>query len=422
MPNEFIRPVRNELSTSFRQELLRQEAEALAETAESTNLLASRLLADALRHHASDIHLDPQGQSSRIRFRIDGDLLDVAILSRAQGGRLLRHFKAISGLDSADRFRPADSRLTQIVDGREIDLRIAALPSVAGEKLSIRLLDRSRVLQHLDELGFTDEQRDKIEQWLKNICGMFLVAGPTGSGKTTTLYAILHELRLRDRCVVTIEDPVEYSIEGIVQTQVDRRHDLSFAQGLRGMLRADPDYLLLGEIRDAEAADAAMEASGSGRVLMSTIHAPDAISAITALRNFGLADHQIASSLRMVVAQRLVKRLCRRCRKQRSLEESERQLLQSLGLPATAQQTWTATGCVDCRYLGYDGRIGVFEVWRLVDADYDAILHHADERALRAGATSRGLRSLAHDGWLKVEQGITSIEEWRTLSGTYSFA
>jgi type II secretory ATPase GspE/PulE/Tfp pilus assembly ATPase PilB-like protein len=418
----FDRPVRHELSVSFRQELGRQETDAVVETPESTNLLADRLIGDALHQRASDIHLDPQPNATRVRFRVDGDLLDVAVLPREQAARLLRHFKTISGLDAADRFRPADARLSQRIDGRDIDLRIASLPSVAGEKLSIRLLDRTRVLEHLDDLGLTDDQRLTIDHWLRNVCGMFLVAGPTGSGKTTTLYALLHELRLRDRCVVTIEDPVEYHVEGITQTQVDRRHNLSFADGLRGMLRADPDYLLLGEVRDDEAAQAAVEAAGSGRVLMSTIHAPDAVGTVTALRNFNLADHQIASSLRMVVAQRLVRRLCRRCRRREKVSESDYQWLASVGLPTTAEEVWVAQGCDDCRHLGYQGRIGVFEVWRLADSDYERILHHADERTLRTDVGSRGLRSLLHDGWIKVEQGITSLSELRSLSSSYGIA
>lgn len=381
--------------------------------------MANMLLADALHQRASDVHLDPQNSAMRVRFRIDGRLHDVAILNGEQAGRLLRHLKVMSGLDSADPFHPGDARLTHVVEGHPLDLRLASLPVVGGEKISIRILDRTRVLHRLDQLGLSDEQHDSIEQWLASTHGMFLVSGPTGSGKTTTLYSLLHELRLQDRCVVTIEDPVEYRIEGIVQAQVDHRHGLTFAEGLRAMLRADPDHLLIGEIRDGAAAHAALEASGSGRVLMSTMHAPDAVSTVTGLRNFGLADHQIAVSLRLVAAQRLVRQLCHRCRKQVDLTRAELAWLASVGLHPQVKQIWEPVGCDDCRHLGYNGRAGVFEVWRLTEEDYEAILHHADEHSLYRGAMLRGMVPLLHDAWSKVELGVTGMNELRTVVSDY---
>ena len=416
-----IRPLRSELTPAFIRELGRTAAQENGDVVESSRKLADTLLHDALEQRATDIHLDPRDGGMRVRFRIDGALLDVIHLSPEQGGRVLRHFKATSGMDVADRFHPADARLTYRVDDREIDLRLASLPSICGEKMSIRLLDRSRVVERLDQLGFSDDQRNRIEQWLAHTCGMFLVAGPTGSGKTTTLYALLHELKLHERCVITVEEPVEYHIDGITQAQVHRGRGLSFETGLRAMLRADPDYLLLGEIRDSEAASAAIEASGSGRVLMSTIHAPDAIGTVTALRNFGIADHQIASSLRIVVAQRLVRHLCQHCRRAEKVTDADRQWLASVELTASTDQLWLPIGCEKCRNLGYDGRIGVFEVWRLTDEDYDAVVRHADERSLRQAALSHGLHSLLVDGWEKVAAGITTLAELRLLSATYHF-
>jgi type II secretory ATPase GspE/PulE/Tfp pilus assembly ATPase PilB-like protein len=381
--------------------------------------LEDALLEDALRERATDVHLEPQGGGGLVRFRIDGRLLDAVLLTSEEGGRLIRRFKALSGMDTADAFHPADARLTHLVDGREVDLRLATAPAMGGEKLAIRLLERQRVEQRLDVLGLTDEHRRRIQGWLDNICGMFLVSGPTGSGKTTTLYALLHEMRLQERSVVTIEDPVEYQIDGITQIQVDRRRGLTFGDGLRAMLRLDPDYLLLGEVRDADAARAAVEASSTGRVLLSTVHSPDAVGTVTSLRSYGLSDHEIASSLRVVVAQRLVRRLCARCRKSVPVSDADRQWLASAGLSATSKTGWAPAGCDACRGLGYQGRVGVFEVWPLGDDDLEQILNHADERSLRRHLAGRGHATLLDDAWAKATEGTTSIAELKAIGVDY---
>lgn len=408
------RPVRGELAPAFGKELGSLSA-GNSGRGDSGPRMAGALLGDALHQRVSDVHLDPQSGATRVRFRIDGRLHDVAVLGSEQAGRLLRHLKVMSGLDSADPFHPGDARLTHVVEGHQLDLRLASLPVVGGEKITIRVLDRNRVTYRLDQLGLSDSQHSAIAEWLEGTHGMFLVAGPTGSGKTTMLYSLLHELRLQDRSVSTIEDPVEYRIDGITQTQVDHRHSLTFAEGLRAMLRADPDHLLIGEIRDGSAAHAALEASGSGRVLMSTMHAPDAVSTVTGLRNFGLADHQIAVSLRLVAGQRLVRQLCTRCRKQVDLTRADLAWLASVGLHTEARQIYEPAGCDECRHLGYSGRAGVFEVWRLTEEDYEAILHHADEHSLYRGALSRGMVPLMHDAWAKVELGVTGMSELRAV-------
>jgi len=380
---------------------------------------ADVLLLDAVEARATDIHLDPRSDGCRVRFRIDGRLHDAAMLSLEQGQRLVRHFKNMAGMDAAGPFCPVDARLAHGVGDRRLDLRLATAPACAGEKMVIRLFDPRGAVRNLSELGLTDEHRRQIEDWLVNIRGMFVVTGPTGSGKTTTLYALLHDLNRNDRCVVTIEEPVEYQIDGMTQIQVDHRHDLHFAEGLRAMLRLDPDYLMTGELRDAAAAKAAVESCGGGRPLLTTIHAADAAGAITALRNLELTEHQVATSLRMIVAQRLVRRLCLNCRRQEPMTDADRHWLALVGLPTTAKQQWTAGACNICRGTGYVGRTGIFEVWRLDDEDMDPIIDHRDERALRRHIANRRVCSLLHDAYRKAEQGITSLEELKAIAPSY---
>jgi type II secretory ATPase GspE/PulE/Tfp pilus assembly ATPase PilB-like protein len=243
---------------------------------------------------------------------------------------------------------------------------------------------------------------------------MCLVAGPVGSGKTTTLYALLHELELADHAIVTIEDPVEYAVDGITQIQVDKAHGMNFAQGLKAMLRLDPDYMLVGEMRDAESARTAVEASASGQVVLSTLHSPDAIGVVTLLRNWAVADHQIATVLEVVISQRLVRRLCEQCRRKGPPNAAEQSWLESMNLPLP-DQCWHAKGCDACYSTGYAGRIGIFEIWRKTEADYQRLLDHADEHALRREFRARGGKTILQDGLQKAADGITSLSEIRRM-------
>jgi general secretion pathway protein E len=245
---------------------------------------------------------------------------------------------------------------------------------------------------------------------------MLLVAGPTGTGKTTSLYALLHELRLLDCSVITIEDPVECQIDGISQIQVDEPHGLTFAEGIKAILRLDPDYMLVGEIRDGSSARAAVDAAATGRTLMSTIHTRDAVGSVTVLRNLGLADHEIAAVLSIIVSQRLVRRLCPHCRTCGPPTEREARWLDTVKVPVP-DTTWHAVGCDKCRDIGYRGRMGVFEVWRLDEHDYGLILDHADERSIRDRLCHTDHNFLLADALVKVESGITSIEELRSMGG-----
>ena len=376
--------------------------------------LAAALLRDAWDHRATDVHLEPYGDGVRVRMRIDGIIADTVTLTREQAKRLGNQIRTLSSLDPIRSFVPQESRWSWSFDGHALDVRLTIAPCVNGETIAIRLLDPSRISQHIGELGLDDAHQNRVLQWLGNVSGMLLVTGPTGSGKTTTLYAMLHELRQQPRNVVTIEDPVEYKIDGITQLQVNQRHGVTFAKGLKTILRMDPDYLMLGEIRDADSARSAADASISGRVLMSTLHSRDAVGAVSALRNWGLKDLEIAVSLSVVFAQRLVRRLCSHCRQLEAPTVNDRTWLKSMRLPAP-EKVWHPVGCDQCHNVGYRGRTGVFEIWRLDESSYDRILSGADERSLRAHLARQQFRTLVADGMIKAVKGITSIDELRSM-------
>jgi type II secretory ATPase GspE/PulE/Tfp pilus assembly ATPase PilB-like protein len=389
-----------------------EHSEYLAHRAE----LPPALVADAVKARASDIHIEPFGDGVRIRLRIDGILSDVANVSAEQGKWLSNQFKAVVNLDPIVRFTPKDSHGHIPLNGGTMDIRLALAPSQRGEIISIRLLDPKRLERSLGELGLTQLKLQQLDSWLENVSGMFLCAGPTGSGKTTTVYALLHQLKFADRAIVSIEDPVEYEVTGINQVQLDERHHLSFAEGVKSMLRLDPDFVMIGEIRDAASAHAAVDAAITGRVLLSTVHARDAVATVTALRNWGLPDHEIAESLSVVVAQRLVRCLCPECMVSGSATENEKRWLAAFGLEAP-KQVWLPKGCAKCNGIGYLGRTGIFELWRLAEADYELILAHADEHRLRAEFRKTAQGGLLRDGLCKVIDGTTSLSEVRRASG-----
>jgi general secretion pathway protein E len=389
------------------------EPEAAEEaSAEEQPALAEALLRDAMRELASDIHIDPQPSGFRIRLRIDGMVHDGALLALAEGGRLVNQIKAMASIDPVTMFMPAEARIKRVIDDRRLDLRVTLAPCLDGPKLAIRVLERQRVQQHMDELGLCERDLQRIQDWLGTLTGMFVVAGPTGVGKTTTLYALLHEMKLLERCIITLEDPVEYSIEGVNQIQIDEEQGLDFPAGIKTALHLDPDYLLVGEMRDAASARAAMDAATAGRTLLTTVHGRDAVGAITAMRNLGLPDHEIAASTSIIVAQRLVRRLCTKCRESTEPEERDERWLKALGagLPG---KVWRPVGCESCNGIGYRGRTGVFEVWVLDDDDRQFITDRADSLALRDHLAGRDHHFLLDDALTKAADGITSLEELR---------
>ena len=404
----FERHVQDNLLKEFRELISDEEGTADPETEET--LEADVLLKDAVQARATDLHLDPFPDHYRARLRIDGIMVDALELSPELGRRLSHQFKALANLDPVPSVRCNEGGFSYALDELDLDLRVTAVPCVSGDKLAIRMLSPPEGVQEIRELGIPGHGVEWIGRWMDATGGMFLVAGPTGSGKTTTLYALLHELKLSDSHVITLEDPVEYEVPGINQIQVNPVHDLTFATGTPAMLRLDPDYVLIGEIRDEASAQAAVSVATSGRSLMGTLHSRDAVGTITALRNLGLDDYEIASNLGLVAAQRLVRKLCPECRTKRPPDEVEKQWLRDCGREIP-EQTWSAQGCASCDNLGFRGRTGIFEVWQPGEEDYAMILRHENEHALRHALIARGEPLMLDDGIAKVEEGITTLRE-----------
>lgn len=368
------------------------------------------LLEDALAARATDIHIDPKENGLLVRFRIDGTVHDLVTLAKDHGQRLLRYFKVNSGLDPFDALAPEDARLHLEIGGAPLDIRLSCIPCVHGDKLALRLLRRSPLSLSLQELGISAHDCENIHRWLDDISGIFLVAGPVGSGKTTTLYSLLSELNLGERNLMTIEDPVEYEIGGINQIQIDKRRGVSFDEAMTALLRMDPDYILLGEIRDQASARTAMIAASTGRVVLTTMHSRNAAGVITALRGLGIRNHEIAASLGFVVAQRLIRKLCTECRIREAPTLAETRWLESIGEPILTE-AWHPKGCDRCEGTGYHGRTGMFETLPIDAKTYHMILGGEDELTLRQHLRKSGFRSLLRDGLEKAADGLTSLEE-----------
>ncbi len=368
------------------------------------------VLAEGVKARATDIHIDPLLNGYSVRMRIDGRLRLWQKFSLDDGQRLLNQIKADVGIDAGAVFYPVGVRRKLTFGDRLLDLRVSLVPCISGPKMAIRLLDTVNVQQTLSTLGLADDQSAQLERWLTELNGMFLVTGPTGCGKTTTAYALLNELVEEARHVVTVEDPVEYEIDGINQIQVNHRHDLTFAKGVKTSLRLDPDCLMVGEIREPETARQAINAAVQGHVVMATMHSRDAVSALTRLRNFNLENHQIAAALGVVVNQRLVAKLCRHCVRQRESTPLETTFFESREMRAP-EAVFEAPGCGECDDIGIRGRTGIFEVWNLNQADYQMILAAADEDNIRGKLASSPHKTLLDDALAKIEAGVVSPAE-----------
>ena len=377
--------------------------------------LVHAVIADAVRRGASDIHFEPRGGDMRVRFRVDGVVSDSTTVPRHLIPGLVSRIKIMAELDIAMKRLPQDGRIGLSVDGTYVDLRVATLPVVRGEAVVMRILDSRQIVMDLDGLGMEEDDRERFGTALGTSHGAILVTGPTGSGKTTTLYAALTELNTPDRTVVTVEDPVEYELEGIKQVQVNSKTGLTFPTGLRAMLRADPDVVMVGEVRDRETAQIAVESALTGHMVLTTLHANDAPLAAARLIEMGIEPFLVTSSVGCVVAQRLVRKLCE-CKQPVKLTKA---VLAENGFQhPRAINAFEPTGCVQCAQTGYRGRTGIYEVMTLTDDVRRLILDGARRDELLAAASAQGMRTLHEAGFAKVLQGITSVPEVLRVLGS----
>ena len=390
----------------------------LHETAEDAPVikLVNQIVAQAVERNASDIHFAPDGRELRVRFRIDGVLQDVTTVQRRTAAGVVSRVKIMAELDIAERRLPQDGRVGLTVDGHHVDLRVVTLPSVHGEALVLRVLDKDSVVVDLDKLGMAEAERERFERAFHETHGAVLVTGPTGSGKSTTLYAALQRLNTAEKNIITVEDPVEYEIPGLTQVQVSSKVGLTFAAGLRSMVRADPDVIMVGEIRDRETAQIAIESALTGHLVLSTLHTNDAPSAITRLVEMGIEPFLVASALDCIVAQRLARKLCSSCKRRTIITA---QILRDNGYKALVDlEAYEPVGCRRCGGSGYRGRVGLYEVMDVSPEIQQLALARRPSEEIRDLAVRQGMRRLRDDGLEKVRQGRTSIAEIARVLGS----
>jgi type IV pilus assembly protein PilB len=401
--------------------LLEEEHEEVVELPESAEdapviKLVNQIVAQAVERRASDVHLAPQGQDLRVRFRVDGVLHDVTTIPRRMAPGVVSRVKIMAELDIAEKRLPQDGRVGLVVEGRHVDLRVVTLPSVLGESVVLRVLDKESIVVKLDSLGLAEAERERFEEAFSQAHGAVLVTGPTGSGKSTTLYAALRVLNTKERNILTVEDPVEYEVEGLTQVQVATKVGLTFAAGLRSMMRADPDVIMVGEIRDRETAQIAIESALTGHLVLSTLHTNDAPSAITRLIEMGIEPFLVASALDCVVAQRLARLLCSNCKRRTIIPAS---VLHENGYKAVVDlESYEPVGCRRCGGSGYRGRIGLYEVMTVSREIETLSLERRPAEEIRDVAVRQGMRRLREDGLEKVRQGRTSIAEVLRVIGS----
>jgi len=376
--------------------------------------LVNSMLEQAVRQRTSDIHIEALEKSVRVRYRIDGALFEKMKYNIKLLPAIVARLKVIGGMDISEKRKPQDGRITTFVDGREYDIRVSILPTVYGEKTVMRITNKGNLTRDISELGFNDEERKVFTHILKNPHGIILVTGPTGSGKSTTLYTALSELNTEDVNIITVEDPVEANVAGINQVQTNVKAGLTFASALRSILRQDPDIIMIGEIRDGETASIAVQASITGHLVVSTLHTNSAASTVSRLADMGVESYLIADSVVGIIAQRLVRRLCARCKNKRLANEDE---LEVLGFePGTQVEIYEPVGCPNCDNSGYRGRIGVYEIMEVSNEVKRIISKGGDADQIKDAALKNGMNTLRMSATRYVLDGITSVSEMIKVS------
>ncbi len=379
--------------------------------------LVNQIIAQAVERGASDIHLQAGEFGMRVRYRVDGVLVDAADVPKKMSAGVVSRVKIMATLDIAERRIPQDGRISLTIDGHKLDLRVVTLPSVHGEAVIMRILDKSNVVMDLDILGMRKEERERFEHGFGQAYGAVLVTGPTGSGKSTTLYAALGAINSPEKNIITVEDPVEYQLAGVNQVQINVKAGLTFANGLRALMRADPDVIMVGEIRDGETAKIAIESALTGHLVLSTLHTNDAPSAVSRLLEMGIEPFLIASAIETVVAQRLTRKLCKHCKEEIEISV---EVLQKNGYDNFTEplKAFGPKGCSRCGHSGYKGRLGLYEVMSVNEEMRDLITARATAEQIGEAARRFNMRTLREDGIAKVEMGMTSIQEVARVCGT----
>ncbi|MCH7499045.1 MAG: type II secretion system ATPase GspE [Nitrospinae bacterium] len=371
--------------------------------------LVNHIVNQAIDMGASDIHLEPFADDLILRYRIDGMLYEHEAPPKRLNSAIVTRIKIMAHLDIAERRLPQDGRIRVKSQGKDIDIRVSTLPTLFGESVVMRILDRGNIIVHLNHLGFPKQELERYQKLIHKPYGQILVTGPTGSGKTTTLYGSLEKINTPDKKIITIEDPVEYQLRGVNQIHIKPQIGLTFANGLRSIVRQDPDVIMIGEIRDSETADIAIQSALTGHLVFSTVHTNDAAGAITRLQEMGIESFLISSALLCVLAQRLVRVICKECKESCPIEPG---VLQEMGITDPGSPTaFRGQGCAHCNETGYRGRTGIYELLVVDDDIRQIILSRASSQEIRECAIQSGMATLRQDGWSKVLEGITTVEE-----------
>ncbi len=391
---------------------IEQTTDLLNDTSDAPVIkLVNHMISQSVKARASDIHIEPFQDSIKVRYRIDGILYDMLSPPRWIQSSLVSRIKVMADMNIAEKRVPQDGRLDVRIGDQEIDIRVSTVPTSFGERLVLRLLNKSRALLELSQFGISPENYATLNKLIRLNNGIVLVTGPTGSGKTTTLYAALSVINSPDKNIITIEDPVEYKLKGIGQIQVNRKIGVTFAKGLRSIVRQDPDVILVGEIRDLETSQVAIQSALTGHLVFSTLHTNDAPSAVTRLVDLGVEPYLITSSVKAVIAQRLVRTLCANCREPYVLGEGDLKGLHINRPDLIGRTVYRSVGCPDCFNTGYAGRQAIFEIMEVNDALKLTILSTSDANAIKATAMEQGMTTLRHCGMEKLLQGVTTVEE-----------